>query len=232
MGLTMPAYAYYLGRGRERKDPEKLKGWNKNSEEALNVLFELLDHPLIKDIAIRKEAVSPRFANIDLSQSNWRMGTMVEEHRFTRPELKRILDELQDRGTIVVPTIGHLKSDHKLMKRLCEHPIAPISIDKIAVKTAILKRALKQLPEGCPTEKFENDVIDFFVWLTQSAVNNQRLLELSRLHFRSKISTPQALARPKRTTKKPKAKNAKKGKKSRQGQLPGSKRARSRSNQK
>jgi hypothetical protein len=214
MGLTMPAYAYYLARGRKRKDPEKPEGWNKNSEVSLNVLFELLDHPIIKDIAIRKNAVSPRFADVDLSQSSWRMGTIVEEHRFTRPELKQILDELENRGTIVVPTIGHLKSNHKLIKQFCEHPIAPISIDKVRVRVAILKRSLQQLSDGRPTEKFENDVANFFRWLTQSALDNQRLLETSRLHFPRKTSESQLANRPGRA----KVKNAKRPNKSRLAQ--------------
>jgi 5-formaminoimidazole-4-carboxamide-1-beta-D-ribofuranosyl 5'-monophosphate synthetase len=108
-----------------------------------------------------------------------------------------------------VPTIGHLKSDHKLIKQFCEHPIAPISIDKVRVRVAILKRSLQQLSGGSPTEKFENEVANFFRWLTQSALDNQRLLETSRLHFPRKTSKSQPADRPRRA----KVKNAKKAEK-------------------
>lgn len=34
-GLTMPAYAYYLARGRERKDPAKSNAWNDSKRSFL-----------------------------------------------------------------------------------------------------------------------------------------------------------------------------------------------------
>jgi hypothetical protein len=213
MGLTMPAYGYYLERGRDRKDPKEPKKWNVKSEAALNSLFELLDHPLIKDIAIREKAVLPRFANDDLSRLNWRTGTFVEKEddRYERKKLKLILEELQDQGTIVVPTIGHLKSNHELIKRLCDHSIAPISIDKVWVKSKDLKRALHHLPEGRPTLQFEEQVTEFFRWLTQSALSNYRLLETSRLRFPKE--NLKNVNRRKRTIKKRKVKKVDKAKK-------------------
>lgn len=185
----MPAYAYYLARGRERKDPAKSNAWNDKSEKALNGLFELFDHPLIKEIAVREGAVSARFPDANLRQSNWRAATMVEEDRFARPKLESVLIDLQNRGTVVVPSIGHLKGNHKLMRRLCDHPIAPVSIDRARIRIALVKRALLQQPEGRPTSEFTKIVCDFFAWLTQSAIKNQRLLETSRQHH-PKIAQP------------------------------------------
>ena len=205
MGLTMPAYAYYLARGRERKDPNKPTGWNKKSEDAIGLLFELLDHPLIKEIAVCENAVSSRFPDIDLRECNWRSGTMIEKDRLAREELEQILDGLQNRGTVVVPSIGHLKANHKLMHRLCDHPIAPIAIDRAKVKIAMLKRALLRLPDGRSTAEFEKMVCDFFSWLTQSALNNQRQLQTSRLHH---PRASQQVIRSKRAIKKPAATKA------------------------
>jgi hypothetical protein len=213
MGLTMPAYGYYLERGRDRKDPAEPKKWNVKSEAALNTLFELFDHPLIKGIAVSQNAVSPRFVNDDLSRLNWRAVTVVEkeEDRHTRKQLKLILEELQDQGTIVVPTIGHLKSNHELIKRLCDYSIAPISIDKVSVKIKDLKRALHHLPEGRPTVKFEEKVAEFFRWLRQSALSNYRLLETSRLRFPKE--NLKNVNRRKRTIEKRKVKKVDKAKK-------------------
>ena len=196
--LTIPVYAYYLARGRERKDPAKSSAWNDKSEKALNVLFELFDHPLIKEIAVREGAVSARFPDANLRQSNWRIATMVEEDRFARPKLDSVLNDLQNRGTVVVPSIGHLKGNHKLMRRLCDHPIAPVSIDRARIRIALVKRALLQQPEGRPTNEFTRIVCDFFAWLIQSALKNQRLLETSRQHY---PKTAQPAIRRKRSPK-------------------------------
>lgn len=182
MGLQMPAFAYYSAKGQRTtgdregaRDREDSK-FNLGSRRILDRFFTLLRHPVLRDIAIEKQAAYNN--QVDLHDVDWKARTVFETDVDGRPQLTQLIAAMAGRGTVVVPDFTHLRDGNAyclpMIDTLCRSAIAPVAVTDLTEKIARLEAATRHPPDFLRRQRsFEQVVSDFFIAATASGVDNR-----------------------------------------------------------
>lgn len=189
MGLLVPMYPYYSAKGRNAKRNEGDGHYNDSNRAQLKAFFDLLRQPLVKKIGIRCRAFYARNENLDIRRIDWEGPEFYETETMWRPRLEALMDELEERGTIVVPSHEHLTDDggdaKDLFERLSRGSLAIIAISHPRLQETMqpLVRILQGDRRLFPHD-IEARIKGFFHALTSDAVLVRGTVENSRLRKR------------------------------------------------
>lgn len=183
MGLGVPIYPYYTVRGgkNQRETGEGVQ--NRKSQDKLDLFFEFLAYPLVREIAINRHGFFSR-DHRNIRDIDWRGPTIDEIEIDQRPRLRALMDELRNRGTIVVPSPAHLIGDslytRRLLNQLCESALAPIAVDRVQLCIKRLLPDLHRQEAGAYCSDIEQRIDQALVAITNAAVRVQGTLDQSR----------------------------------------------------
>jgi hypothetical protein len=209
MGLGVPIYSYHSARGGKYQREGSTGVQNTASKDALNLFFKFLSYPLVREIAIDRHNFFPRLDK-HIRKIEWRGPDIYEVDIDQRPKLRALMDELGDRGTIVVPSHRHLVGDslytRQLLKRLCDSALAPIAVDRVRKYIYPLLSDLQRQEAGGCCPDIEQRIDNALKAITNTAVRVQGTLDHSRRRKGKKKSLLHRKASAESTLKTPKKK--------------------------
>jgi hypothetical protein len=184
MGLLVPMYPYYSAKGTNDKRETEDGTYNVDNKAMLDTFLGLFRYPLVREVGIKCGAIYARDRDADVRTIDWVAPTIYEIEIEGRPLLEALLNELDDRGTIVIPNRKHLTDDgihaESVLKRLWKRSLAPITVDHPDLQKLIqpLEKMLKSQPRRL-TPEIERAIKKFFHTLTSDAVHAREKLNSS-----------------------------------------------------
>lgn len=132
MGFRLPIYPYVVAQGKGAPRLDLKKGFNARNLRLVDELRNYLANENVKN-----EATNLTPNGLDLER-DWFRPLTFETDDGRRPKLKRLLEEVGDRGTILVPNMRHImgsrnvgsrsKATLTLMSKIVKDTIEVVSI--------------------------------------------------------------------------------------------------------
>jgi hypothetical protein len=102
MGLRLPIYPYYVGKGKPAASKKRNSHFNDVARETLEAFETYLSHPGVKRLAenVIFDSVKPR--------GRWFRTHTFDKDRDEHPKLLDLLNAVGKKGTILIPDITHI----------------------------------------------------------------------------------------------------------------------------